>query len=261
MKTTIYYFTGTGNSLKVARELAEQIPDCELLRIHKKSLSEIDNSPDGRIGFVFPVYYYGIPKLMEQFIKGLNMKPSNYVFAIITCGGSAGSAMKQTDRLIAAKGIKLSASYSIIMPDNYIVFYDPPSPEASAPILKRQEEITREIAGTILNNQLQSFTEKTGLLATVFGPLAARTFQPKKSDRNFWLEDSCNGCGTCVKLCPAENIAFKASKPIWLHQCEQCFACIHSCPKQSIQYKMGTRKKGRYRNPAIKLSELYISKD
>ncbi|MDF2905285.1 MAG: 4Fe-4S ferredoxin [Herbinix sp.] len=260
MKTTIYYFTGTGNSLKVAKELAALIPDCDLIRIHKKNLSQLQLAPEGRVGFVFPVYYYGIPKLMQHFMKELMMKPDTYVFTIITCGGSAGPAMGQTKRLIHSKGLKLSASYSVIMPDNYIVFFDPASIDNTEQLLGQQESITKEIANTIVNNGVQRFVEKSEILATVFGPVAARTFHPNKTDRNFWLEDTCNGCGTCAKLCPADNITIQGSRPIWLHQCEQCFACIHSCPKRSIQYKKGTLKKGRYRNPAIKLSELYISK-
>ena len=261
MKTTIYYFTGTGNSYKVAKNLAEQIPECELIRIHKNNMAMVQEAPKGRIGFVFPVYYYGIPKLMKHFMKELVMKADSYVFAIITCGGSAGPAMRQTKQLINKKGLILSASYSIVMPDNYIVFFDPASMDNTEQLLQQQEVITREIAKTVINNGEQKFNEKTGMLATVFGPIAARTFQPKKTDRNFWLENSCNGCGTCAKICPADNISIKDSRPSWQHQCEQCFACIHSCPKKSIQYKKGTQKKGRYLNPAIKLSDLYILKD
>lgn len=261
MKTTIYYFTGTGNSLKVAKDLAMQIPDCDLQRVHRKNLDRLQQSPEGRVGFVFPVYYYGLPKLMRHFIKELKMHPDTYVFTIITCGGSAGPAMRQTRRFVQEKGLKLSAGYSIIMPDNYIVFYDPPTTEKAIEIINKQEKLMKDIVDTVINRRIQRFHEKTGMVATVFGPLAARTFHPKKTDRNFWVEDTCNGCGSCAKLCPADNITFKDSRPIWLHQCEQCFACIHSCPRKSIQYKKGTLKKGRYHNPAIKLSELYITKD
>jgi ferredoxin len=189
------------------------------------------------------------------------MKNNSYVFALITCGGSVGPAMRQLEKLILEKGLKLSAGYGVIMPDNYIVFYNPPTQDSISLMFEREEEMIKEVAETVLNNAEHSFSEDLNLIGRLFGPLAARTFQPKNRDRHFWLEDTCNGCGTCAKLCPVDNIIFRESRPIWLHQCEQCFACIHSCPKRAIQYKQGTLKKGRYCNPKIRLQELYISKD
>lgn len=38
MKNRIYFFTGTGNSLKVAKDIAKALPNCELVAIYKDTL-------------------------------------------------------------------------------------------------------------------------------------------------------------------------------------------------------------------------------
>ncbi len=51
MGTCLYYYTGTGNSLWVARQLAAQLPDAELVSLNAKITvpTEIDSE---RIGIV-----------------------------------------------------------------------------------------------------------------------------------------------------------------------------------------------------------------
>ncbi|WP_274600542.1 EFR1 family ferrodoxin [Clostridium beijerinckii] len=75
-------------------------------------------------------------------------------------------------------------------------------------------------------------------------------------DKDFWVDDNCNGCRLCEKICPVNNIQFNINKPICKHKCEQCAACIQYCPKEAIQWKTKTKKRRRYRNPNISINEL-----
>ena len=70
MKTTtsIFYFSGTGNSLMVARHLADSLGDSELIPISKVIDSEIDLTSE-KIGLVFPVHISGIPEIVNTFIQ------------------------------------------------------------------------------------------------------------------------------------------------------------------------------------------------
>ena len=56
MSTTIYYFTGTGNSLKIARDIAEKL-DAELVPMAKIWQQESIASNTEKVGFVHPLYY------------------------------------------------------------------------------------------------------------------------------------------------------------------------------------------------------------
>ena len=60
MKTTIFYFSATGNSLSVARDIAGHLGNTELVSIpcYLQNPQKVD-SP--RIGLVFPVHIFGLP--------------------------------------------------------------------------------------------------------------------------------------------------------------------------------------------------------
>ena len=57
---------------------------------------------------------------------------------------------------------------------------------------------------------------------------------------------SCNGCGLCMRNCPAHAITLRDGKPIWAAQCFQCLRCINECPQQAIQYGKSTAGRRRY---------------
>jgi len=45
----------------------------------------------------------------------------------------------------------------------------------------------------------------------------------------------CNGCGTCVKACPAEVIKMQQERPVIdKDACIQCAVCVDQCPAQAI---------------------------
>ena len=61
METTIYFFTGTGNSLQIAKTVAEKLEKCELIPIAKIWQEDNLESTSKRVGFIFPLYYAGNP--------------------------------------------------------------------------------------------------------------------------------------------------------------------------------------------------------
>ena len=40
------------------------------------------------VGFIFPVYFYTVPTIVSEFVSKLRLEEAEYVYAIITCGGS-----------------------------------------------------------------------------------------------------------------------------------------------------------------------------
>ena len=71
----IFWFSGTGNSFVVAQELAEGLGE-QIMPI-SRAIGELPEEvlflmgKEKRIGFVFPVYAWGPPKMILEFVKRL----------------------------------------------------------------------------------------------------------------------------------------------------------------------------------------------
>jgi flavodoxin len=124
MSTTIYYFTGTGNSLSIARRLQEGLTDCSLVPVVKcmKVPNDTLIAESEVVGFVFPLYFYSIPEIILKFVKSIDLSRAKYLFAVVTRGGGwwQGSALGHLKKCLKQQGYNLSAGFYIRMPDNYI---------------------------------------------------------------------------------------------------------------------------------------------
>jgi len=258
MPTVIYYFTGTGNSLWAARQLAGHLPDTSLLPMAPlvRGGGRIWHEAE-RVGIVCPVYFLGLPSLVVRFAGMLDLSGTRYLFALATMGGIGGTtALRQLDGILSGNGKELDAGFAVRLPGNYVVGYSPPA-------RAEQEELFRN-AGVALAGFAE--TVKAGLKArpgpALLSGLIHAVWYPRFIaslpgwDREFTVSDSCTSCGTCAQVCPVENITLDAGRPVWHHRCECCLACIHTCPAEAIQRGKKTAGRARYRHPAVSLSDL-----
>jgi len=256
MKTTIYCFSGTGNSLKVAKDIKAQIRDTEIIQICKNNIGINDTTSD-KIGIVFPVYASGIPLLVKEFIEKINIPKGVYVYTVVTFGAAAGASITQLENLLTDKGIKLSAAFKMKMPGNYQVIYQPYSTKKQKKCFENEKEKIDTIVKSINNNEVVEVNGTFEKLMRTIGGMIYSSFKPYEKDENFWTDQKCNGCGICLKVCPANNIKMNEGKPEWQHKCEQCVACMQWCPQKSIQYKKVTVNRGRYHHPDVVAKELF----
>src|SRR5471030_71227 len=124
MKNRIYFFTGTGNSLKIAKDIAKALPDCELVAIYKDTLLEIPSGYE-RIGFVFPNYAGGPPSMVANFIRNMKFLEQSYtyIFCLATYGGNAGSVISQMGDLLKQRGLELNYGTKIMSYPNAVTAY------------------------------------------------------------------------------------------------------------------------------------------
>jgi ferredoxin len=252
MANIIFYFTGTGNSLRIAKTVSSKIDNCEIISMASNQGITI-NKEYNSIGFVYPVYFWGIPNSVKNFISSIAItkNENTYFYAIASYGGFAGNGITLLNELLSEKNIKLNYGKTIRIFSNYIINFA--MPDKPKKILDKRERKLIPIIESIkhkktnsigkINKTINRFYNKTiGLISN--------------QDKNYNVNGDCIGCGICKEVCPVGNIEIISNKPEFKHNCEQCMACIQYCPKSAINYGNKTQNKRRYTNPEISYQEL-----
>lgn len=257
MRTTLYYFTGTGNSLACARAIAKGLGDTDLVPIASLRGQERIGVPTERMGIVCPVYFYTLPVIVHEFIPRLDLSGVRYAFLVVTMGGLPGLAVSHGEELFRKAGGELHAGFAVRMFANYIAEYNVRGEERAVQAMqKRMERRVKAIVAVVQAGERR--IERGGPLERLLGralfALLGQKFvrEARTRDRLFTVDPSCVHCGTCAYVCPVENVRMVDGTPQWLGHCEQCLACIHFCPVAAIQIQgKRTRLRGRYHHPEV----------
>ncbi|MFX0024237.1 MAG: EFR1 family ferrodoxin [Candidatus Hermodarchaeota archaeon] len=280
----IYYFSGTGNSLHIARELKKRIPHLSLIpiagllneRLNKnnhnlKTTAEV-------IGFIFPCHGLTIPVPLLKFLKNIDLSSAKYIFAIVTRGGSVFHGFSKIEKILGKQRKKLDASFIINMwmNDPKLKFFKEPTKEELRnievnvqdklnliqDIITYQEQYHDDINGDTFSNfkSLNYILER--LVAFTVHHIA-----PKVKDY-FYTDTNCIGCGVCEKACLSKKIKLVNDKPVWQKDidCYYCYTCLNFCPNQAIQIyskfymKSYTKEKGRYTHPYVRVKDIINQK-
>ena len=254
----LFYFSATGNSkyaaLKIAAKIKEEpvsIADCVKNREYT-----FERKGREKIGFVTPVYFWGLPSIVRGFLEKLELRfPDSrqpYTYYVATFGTTTGQAGRMAAELLKRKGLSLNGRFSVQMPDTWTPIFDLSDKEkirkingrAEKQIAEAADRIERELAGDFIRRKVPAFAVK------VFYP----QYEKARETANFTVEDTCIGCGLCARKCPVEAIEIKDGRPVWVKkQCTLCLGCLHRCPKFAIQYGKNTKKHGQYVHPDVKI--------
>lgn len=264
MKTELYYFTGTGNSLNICKALKTNLErtsgeTVQLIPLTTLDLSQTVYSEADRVGIIYPTYDLDAPNRVKVFAKQLVVDKNAYVFVYGNSAGAVGNSVHAIQKILSVNGINVANAFSVIYPENSIVYKT--TAEEKQKRLKEAEERHEKDAQTILEriinpqNILLKFTTKNHLLGKAIEFITYDVYGFKKINAS----DACNGCALCTRVCPTQNIKMEASFPVFSKSCESCFACIHSCPRQALRFKrMPKRENYQYRHPNVKLQELIL---
>lgn len=244
----IYYFSGTGNSRMIAHRIAEMTHD------HAVAIQDRSAATDKQtqvLGLVFPVYAWGLPRVMKRFIQQLELPHvPQYLYAICTCGDDIGKTDVELRKVLQQKRWPLHAIWSVTMPNTYVALpgFDVDDQQTTLNKLESSAQRTAAIACCIEVQKKDIADVRPGnwpgLKSYVLRPLFNALLT---GDYLFKANDSCTHCKICSNTCPMHNIEHgKDGKPRWKNHCADCLACYHSCPQHAISYGPFTNNKGQY---------------
>ena len=276
MGADIYYFTGTGNSLFIAREMQKRIPDARMIPIAGLIHQERIESRAEVVGLVFPVQALTIPILVKQFLRKADFSSSKYFCAIATRKNTVFRGFEAIDRLLKRQNRRLDAyclvnmGHSDARHEGYVVPGEAEIRSLEAAALKKldvfQDAVNRRIP---FREEDTEYTVRPSraLQRIVLWSMAASEYV---GGVNYFYADShCTGCGVCERVCPSRKIRLAGKRPVWQREafCFMCFACLNFCPARSVQIrsipgvKSCTRENGRYPHPYATVKDIAAQKE
>ena len=253
----IFYFSGTGNTKFVAKEIAAGIGE-DLLFIPdliREGRYEFALQPGETVGFCFPTHGWQPPRIVREFIKQLSITqhPSpntHYCWALTTCGDNMGEAMTILNKNLEVVGLKATTMFSVIMPESYVClpFMYTDTEEKERQKIAAAKNLLPHIIECIRERKEGIVELEKGGTPRLYSYVIGAYFNAKMvNDKKFTVDDDvCIKCGKCAKVCPVDNIT--ETPPVWNHngRCTSCLACYHYCPTHAINFGKITRKRGQY---------------
>lgn len=243
----IFCFSGTGNSRYIAMRIAEALQD-EVVDLNAK-IKANDNSPmqaGHNIIVVTPTYAWRIPRIVSEWLSKTDLLSAEQIWFVMDCGGEIGNAAKYNRRLAKQKHLRYMGTAQIVMPENYIAMFGAPKAEEARKIVRDAEPAILNTIACIKAEQPFPAPRNNLYDRFMSGPVNPVFYQFFVKAAAFQTDDTCIGCGQCVKNCPMNNITLKDRKPIWGKQCTHCMACICYCPTEAIEYGKKSIGKPRY---------------
>ncbi len=269
-KRIIYYFSGTGNSLRTAMKLAEEIGGAELISV-RCAPEGVSAESAAVIGFVCPVYEWDMPGAMRDFVNRLAINPNAYIFMIATYIAIHGKCFETMEGLLAEKSARLHYGYALRCVASQCTAYPPFPPERI--MLPRMEKGIQTIGREIAAGKTRAYPHMSPIARRLYPKLMTPYMEVEHEyDKGFYTDDRCTGCATCAKVCPTRNIVLEGGRPVWKHRCHGCMACVAYCPTKAIQFKtppayeqLGTviskrlclpERRKRYHHPWVRAADL-----
>jgi ferredoxin len=272
MSTEIYYFSGSGNSLHVARELQKGLPQTMLIPLvsllNQPSVVTMGES----VGFVFPQHGWQMPVMVDEILQKFDLHSASYIFAVATRGGTPCRAFSEMGEILNKKGRKLDAYFVLTMPGS-----------TQSLIKTYSERINEERIAQLETEMLSRLNEITKIISTrevyhdenldgvdmppvinFLEPLFLSIARLAESNFVFYSDEKCTGCGLCEKVCLAQKIKIAGDQPEWQKnvKCLNCFSCLNYCPEEAVQLKSTwflksyTPQNGRYHHSQITAEDI-----
>jgi Pyruvate/2-oxoacid:ferredoxin oxidoreductase delta subunit len=259
---TCYFLSGTGNSFRAARWLAEaaeaQGATTDVVPIERAHpRCDLQPGPQQLVGIYHPAHGLMPPWSMIKFLLRMPMGRGAHAAVLCTRGGirvgrlvlpgAAGLGVFFPLLVLALKGYRVRGGLGIDMPINTINLHwglRSSNVEFIKAWGRRRHE---RFAAAILAGG--RFWRPLNLIWEFLWPAVLLWFVPifpivylligrTAMAKMMFADTRCNGCGLCAKYCPNQAIVMKGAKPrfpFWTHRCEACMRCMGYCRPHAVE--------------------------
>ncbi|UCE98455.1 MAG: EFR1 family ferrodoxin [Dehalococcoidia bacterium] len=240
----IVYFSQSGTTTKVAKLIAMGMRrwgyQVDLYNIKKKR--QLDLGGYDLIGIGSPVYYYGPPFILTDYIKSLPDLGGLPTFTFVLHGTYPFDTGKFIRQVLASKGARDIGYFHCYGADYYLGFlkegylFSPNHPNSAE--LSSAEDFGSQLVERFAGKPY-SLTEEDQPPPLIYR--LERFLLNRWLTEIFWSrffkvdKQSCTMCGLCKKICPCINIGQdEDGYPVWGCDCLLCLSCQLKCPQDAV---------------------------
>jgi len=259
MKVAIIYYSGTGNTYRVA-ELIKELLDKKEFSVDLFDITKdfVTMNQYDLIIFGSPTYSkvasYKLIEYVDQYVLKSNNKQSKVItYATHSWGEVYGHIQLAKD--LEMRGFDVRSSMDLLLPNNhYMMTGKKHSKSEIKSMYTALDKKLKLTMNTVLNNEKEVKTKS--LLKRVTYERMYRLLRKKwipNYAKNYLSVDNkkCTKCGICVRLCPNDNI--RLDRVIKFEtNCSACAKCFNICPSDAYKVKGKQVERFTINNRSIK---------
>lgn len=231
------YFSGTGNSRYIAESFGRRMA-AECRSIEEKADFSALLAAHRAVGFCYPTYRSGVPRPVREF-AGRFQASLRGKKLILFCTQMlfSGDGARAFTELLPEGWCEVVYAEHFRMPGNLCnvlpawAFSERAAASRVRCAEKKLERACRELAEG--KKRLRGFW---GLGCSLGAQRRRRLLaRERRAAGNVTVQESCTGCGVCLKNCPADNFTVTEGRALPGKRCMLCYRCVNLCPEKAIR--------------------------
>jgi len=241
MKTVIiYYFSGSGNTLRIAKEVEHTFNkmdyDCKLIKMENTKDIKADILKScAYIGLMFPVAIQSTFPLVWDFVNNLPECLKQKIFMIDTMEAYSGGVVGPMKKILSQKGYHCVGALEIPMSNSMETKEKKQKRSKSKD--RKAPKIAEDFVVRLINGQ--THWRRIPLLSDGMRFISAgKKIWAMESEKLSISQDDCINCGLCIRQCPLEALSQEEGVILINHdRCQCCMRCVTHCPKDAFRLK------------------------